>query len=143
MQNSPYLALHHVGIAVSDVAAATEMYRQRFGYTVASPVIHDPTQTAFVQFLRLPGETSFLELVAPDSPTSKLSAAVAKGGGLNHLCYSIIDIEAAIENLRSSGMVTICEPVAAVAFPGRKIAWMLGNDRVPVELVEAGEPGQL
>ena len=143
MQNSPFLALHHVGIAVSNVASATELYVRRFGYAIASPVIHDPTQTALVQFLKLPGETSFLELVAPDSPASKLSAVVAKGGGLNHLCYSVMDIDAAVDHLRSTGMVTICEPVAAVAFPGRKIAWMLGNDRVPVELVESGEPGQL
>jgi methylmalonyl-CoA/ethylmalonyl-CoA epimerase len=143
MQNSPSLALHHVGIAVADVATATTLYIQRLGYIVASPIIHDPAQTAFVQFLKLPGEASFLELVAPDSYASKLSAVVSKGGGLNHLCYSTKDIEAAVEHLRSTGMVTICEPVEAVAFPGRKIAWMLGTDRVPVELVEAGEPGQL
>jgi methylmalonyl-CoA/ethylmalonyl-CoA epimerase len=142
-QTLPPLSLHHVGIAVPDIATATALYTQRFGYTIASPVIHDPTQTAYVQFLRLPNETSFLEFVAPDSPTSKLSSVVARGGGLNHLCYSVTDIHATIEGLRSSGMVTLCEPVAAVAFPGRKIAWLLGTDRVPVELVEAGEPGQL
>jgi methylmalonyl-CoA/ethylmalonyl-CoA epimerase len=130
-------------MAVPDITAATELYTRRFGYTVASPIIHDPTQTAFVQFLRLPNESSFLEFVAPDSPTSKLSGVVAKGGGLNHLCYTVTDIYAAVEQLRSSGMITICEPVPAIAFPGRKIAWLLGTDRVPVELVEAGEPGQL
>jgi methylmalonyl-CoA/ethylmalonyl-CoA epimerase len=143
MQSPVPLSLHHVGIAVPDIAAATALYTHRFGYTIASPIIHDPKQTAFVQFLRLPSETSFLELVAPDSQASKLSSVVAKGGGLNHLCYSTTDIEASVEHLRSTGMVTICEPVAAVAFPRRRIAWLLGTDRVPVELVEAGEPGQL
>jgi methylmalonyl-CoA/ethylmalonyl-CoA epimerase len=143
MQKFQPMTLHHAGIAVAEIAPAVELYIQRFGYTVASPVIHDPTQTAHVQFLQLPGETSFLEFVAPDSPASKLASFVAKGGGLNHLCYSVTDIAATVEHLRSTGMVTLCEPVAAVAFPGRKIAWLLGTDRTPIELVEAGAPGQL
>ena len=76
-------------------------------------------------------------------PESKLAAAVNKGGGLNHLCYSVGDIEAAVTKLRDAGMITLCEPVDAVAFPGRRIAWLMGQDRIPVELVEKGELGQL
>ena len=49
-------ALHHVGIAVAEIGPATEVYVRRFGYTVESPVIHNPAQTAYVQFLRLPRE---------------------------------------------------------------------------------------
>jgi len=101
----------------------------RFGYTVESPVIHDPAQTAYVQFLRLPGKASF--------------QGAKKGGGPNHLCYSVGDIEAAVTKLRDAGMITLCEPVDAVAFPGRRIAWLMGQDRIPVELVEKGELGQL
>ena len=81
--------------------------------------------------------------IAPDGPGSKLAGVLRKGGGLNHLCYSVADIAAAVVELRATGLVTVCEPVAAVAFPGRRIAWLLGNDRVPVELVEAGQPGSL
>jgi methylmalonyl-CoA/ethylmalonyl-CoA epimerase len=40
--------------------------------------MHDAAQTAYVQFLRLPGETSFIEFVAPDGPQSKLAAAIKK-----------------------------------------------------------------
>jgi len=140
--NEP-LALHHVGIAVAEIGPATETYVRRFGYTVESPVIHDPAQTAYVQFLRLPGESSFVEFVAPDGPESKLAASIKKGGGLNHLCYSVGDIEAAVTQLRDAGMITLCEPIAAVAFPGRRIAWLMGQDRIPIELVEQGPPGQI
>jgi methylmalonyl-CoA/ethylmalonyl-CoA epimerase len=137
------LTVHHFGIAVPDIGPATNLYVQRFGYSVESPVIHDPLQTAYVQFLRLPGDHAYLEFVAPDSPQSKLAAFVKNGGGLNHICYGVVDIEAAVRELRATQMITLCEPVAAVAFPGRRIAWLLGRDRVPVELVEQGEPGQL
>ncbi len=137
------LTLHHVGVAVAHVETAATYYVENFGYALESPVIHDPRQTAYVQFLRLAGDSAFLELVAPDSPSSKLAAAVKKGGGLNHLCYRVSDIEAVVQELNVSGMFTLCEPVPAVAFPGRRIAWLLGSDRIPIELVEDGEPGKL
>jgi methylmalonyl-CoA/ethylmalonyl-CoA epimerase len=50
-------------------------------------VLHDRLQTAFVQFLKLAGDRTYLELVAPDGHESKLMNA-AKRGGLNHLCYA-------------------------------------------------------
>lgn len=136
-------ALHHIGIAVAEIAPATEAYTRMFGYVVESPVIHDPVQTAYVQFLRLPGGQSYLEFVAPDSPQSKLAAEAKRGSALNHMCYGVGDIYAAVAHLRDAGLVLLCEPVAAVAFPGRKIAWLMGRDRVPVELLERGEPGQI
>jgi methylmalonyl-CoA/ethylmalonyl-CoA epimerase len=137
------MTLHHFGISVAKIETALELYVDRFGYLVQSPIIHDPRQTAFVQFLRLPGDSAFLELVAPDGPESKLAAAVKQGGGLHHLCYSVSDIESATQELRSKQMAVLCEPVPAVAFPGRKIAWLMGRDRLPIELVEGGVPGQL
>ena len=124
-------------------APATEAYTRIFGYVVESPVIHDPVQTAYVQFLRLPGGQSYLEFVAPDSPQSKLAAEAKRGSALNHMCYGVGDIYAAVAHLRDAGLVLLCEPVSGVAFPGRKIAWLMGRGRVPVELLERGEPGQI
>jgi len=132
-------SLHHVGYAVSIVEPITELYVKRLGYEVCTPVVHDPTQTAYVQFLRLPGDRTFLELVAPDGPDSKLSRAVRKGGGLNHLCYAVDDIEAATDKLRKAGMMILSMPVPSVAFKGRRISWLLGEDPLPIELVERGE----
>jgi methylmalonyl-CoA/ethylmalonyl-CoA epimerase len=68
-----------------------------------------------------------------------LSNALRKGGGLNHLCYATNDIETACRLLRAEQMILLQAPVAAVAFPGRRIAWLMGGDRTPIELVEAGE----
>lgn len=98
-------ALHHIGIAVAEIAPATEAYTRMFGYVVESPVIHDPVQTAYVQFLRLPGGQSYLEFVAPDSPQSKLAAEAKRGSALNHMCYGVGDIYAAVAHLRDAGLV--------------------------------------
>jgi catechol 2,3-dioxygenase-like lactoylglutathione lyase family enzyme len=135
------LELHHVGIVVRDVAESCALYVRRFGYEVKSPVIHEPTQTAHVQFLRLPGDRTFLELVAPDGPQSRLAGALAKGGGLNHVCYAVGDIEGACRELRSDGMFLVHAPVPAVSFQGRRIAWLMGRDKLLVELVERGPDG--
>jgi methylmalonyl-CoA/ethylmalonyl-CoA epimerase len=137
------LTLHHVGYAVAEIEPIAKAYVERYGYQVATPIIHDPVQTAFVQFLRLAGDSAYLEFVAPDSPTSKLAKAVTKGGSLNHLCYSVDDIELATNQLYETGMVVLTLPVPAVAFNGRRISWLMGRDRLPVELVERGAAGDL
>jgi methylmalonyl-CoA/ethylmalonyl-CoA epimerase len=137
------LSLHHVGLAVADLESASKRYVALYGYELCSTVIHDPVQTARVQFLRLPGDVSFLELVAPDGPHSKLTGSIGRGGGLNHLCYATDDIDQSFAELQVLDLMPLCAPVAAAAFPARRIAWLCGADRVPIELVERGPPGQL
>ena len=137
------LKLHHVGVVVEDIAQACGDYVQRLGYEVKSEILHDPIQTARVQFLRLPTDSVYLELVSPDGPSSKLANALKNGGGLNHICYATADIDSACQLLRSQGMFLLRRPVSAVAFSGRRIAWFMGKDRTPVELVEMGPPDQL
>lgn len=137
------LTLHHIGVVVKDIPRAAAGYIETYGYEVKSAVIHDPQQTAHVQFLQLPGDAVYLELVAPDREASKLTNALKKGGGLNHVCYSTADIEAACRDLRGRGLFVLQPPVPAVAFDGRRIAWLMGPDGVPVELVERGPAGSL
>jgi methylmalonyl-CoA/ethylmalonyl-CoA epimerase len=137
------LRLHHVGIAVSSIEEHAQNYVRRFGYVVESEIIHDPVQTAFVQFLRLPGDDAYVEFVAPDGPESKLTAAVERGGGLNHLCYVVADIEQACRDLRKNGLTMVQRPTPATAFAPRRIAWFLGRERALFELVEQGPPGEL
>ena len=130
------LRLHHVGYATAEIAPMVETYIQRFGYERSTDVIHDPRQTALVQFLKLPGGTTYLEFVTPDGPRSKLTSVVKRGGGLNHLCYSAGVMEEAIQHLEANGMKLFSDPKPAVAFAGRRICWLLGADQLPVELVE-------
>lgn len=134
------LTLHHVGVLVPDIPAAVEQYVTRFGYRIASDIIHDPVQTAHVQFLAGADSAAYIELITPDGPVSKLSNALKKGGGLNHLCYLSAAIDEDCRRLRASGMFLLQSPVEAQAFPGRRIAWLMGRDGIPVELVEPG-PG--
>ena len=130
------LRLHHVGYAAREIAPVAQMYVARFGYEYITPEIHDPIQTARVQFLKLAGDSVYLEFVAPDGPQSKLTDAVKRRGALNHLCYSTGRLEDAVQHLEEGGMRLISELSPGVAFQGRRICWLLGEEMVPVELVE-------
>ncbi len=135
--------LHHVGYAVKEIGPAAKIYIDRYGYEEITSIIHDPVQTAFVQFLRLPGDSSYLEFVAPDGPDSKLADTALRGSVLNHLCYVVDDIEQATNHLFEKGMLVLSLPRVSVAFKGRRISWLAGKDRLPIELVERGAPGEL
>ncbi len=133
------LKLHHVGHLVKDIKAASRSLTQEYGYEIESKVIEDQVQTAFVQFLRLPKSSSWLELVSPNGENSKLSAALKRGGGLHHLCYEVENIDQACTELRNRKLALLSKPVPAVAFGGRRIAWLIDSTRLLTELVEAGD----
>lgn len=137
------LSLHHVGVLVKDITSATDNYIQCLGYHICSEIIHDLRQTALVRFLRQQDDHPYLELISPDGPNSLLTNALKKGGGVHHLCYSTADIEKSLETMGSSGFMRLQAPVPAVAFGGRRIAWMMNRDQLLVELVEQGPAGTL
>jgi len=136
-------AFHHVGYAVKNIETVSTIYVRRFGYAARTPIIHDRLQTALVQFLSFPGDHVYLEFVSPDGSESRLTNAVRKGGGLNHLCYIADNLEEAIDWLVQGDMMLISPPQPAVAFAGRRICWLAGEDMLPIELVERSDSGDL
>lgn len=136
MATKPRMVLHHVGYAVRNIEPIVDEYVARFAYELVTGIIHDPTQTALVQFVQLPGDPSYLEFVAPDGLESKLTQAVSRRRPLNHLCYATTGLESTVEHLEEQGMKLISALSPGVAFAGRRICWLLGEDNVPIELVE-------
>jgi methylmalonyl-CoA/ethylmalonyl-CoA epimerase len=126
-----------MGYLVPDIETATVEFVERFGYHIESDTIEDPIQTAYVRFLRLPGAQQWLELISPNSPESKLSNALRKKTLWHHTCYEVNDIIAACSSLSAKGMLVVGNPVPAVAFPDRSIAWLMDRQGMLVELLEA------
>ena len=120
--------LRHIGYLVRDLSEAS-IFRDRFGYVIEGDIVEDPVQTAYIQMIRQPGSASVIELVVPMGPESKLTRALAKGGGLHHLCYEVDDMSRACDHLRDQGMLALSDPVPAVAFDGRWIAWFMDRGR--------------
>jgi methylmalonyl-CoA/ethylmalonyl-CoA epimerase len=132
-----FMKFSHVGIAVSNIDQAVAAYGRIFGYTVRSGPFFDPIQKASVCFMAAGQDGDVpVELVAPAGDDSPVSKFLEKGIGTYHLCYEVDDIGEALKHVRSQGCVVVSEPVPAVAFAGRRIAWFYTPTRQLTELVE-------
>jgi methylmalonyl-CoA/ethylmalonyl-CoA epimerase len=134
--------LLHVGVAVPSLQPATESLAALFGYKVVAGPFDDPMQKVAVNFLSTSAsDVAEIELIAPLGDDSPIRAMLAKGGGGYHLCFETQDIEAALAHAEGNGCVVIARPVPAVAFEGRRIAWIYTPARQLFELVEAKRAG--
>lgn len=131
------MRLHHLGFVVRDIAATLPGFAKSMAATWDSEIFADPQQRVKVAFLTTrPGDPQ-LELIEPagdDSPV--LRFLNEKGGGLHHACYEVADLEQELRDFKSRGGVIAKRPKPAVAFHGRRIAWVLTAERFLVELLE-------
>jgi methylmalonyl-CoA/ethylmalonyl-CoA epimerase len=131
--------LRHVGVAVPTLGPTTDALSTLFGYKVVSGPFDDPIQKVSVNFLTTSdNDVAEIELIAPLSEDSPITSMLAKGGGAAyHLCFETSDIEQAVAHAKSNGCIVVSPPVPAVAFNGRRIAWIYTRSRQLFELVEA------
>ncbi|MFZ0793673.1 MAG: VOC family protein, partial [Candidatus Korobacteraceae bacterium] len=59
-----------------------------------------------------------------------------RGGGLHHVCYEVADLEEKLIEFRSRGALIVKRPKPAVAFGGRRIAWVITSEKLLIELLE-------
>lgn len=133
--------LLHVGVAVPSLDSAAKSLADLFGYRVISGPFDDPIQKVTVNFLSHgENDVAEIELIAPLSDDSPIKSMLAKGsGGAYHLCFGTTDIEAALRHAKSNGCIIVSGPVPAVAFDGRRIAWLYTPSRQLFELVETAK----
>jgi methylmalonyl-CoA/ethylmalonyl-CoA epimerase len=131
--------LRHVGVAVPSLGPATETLSALFGYRVVSGPFDDPIQKVSVNFLTTSDkDAAEIELIAPLSEDSPITSMLAKsGGGAYHLCFETSDIDQALVHAKNNGCMIVSPAVPAVAFGGRRIAWIYTRSRQLFELVEA------
>jgi methylmalonyl-CoA/ethylmalonyl-CoA epimerase len=131
------LRLHHVGFVVSSIQASMPGFARSMAASACSECFEDPLQKAKVAFLTArPGDAQ-IELVEPlgeDSPVRRFLQQT--GGGLHHLCYEVADLEKELADFRSRGAIIAKRPKPAVAFGGRRIAWVITAEKLLVELLE-------
>jgi methylmalonyl-CoA/ethylmalonyl-CoA epimerase len=131
--------LRHVGVAVPSLGPATEALSTLFGYRVISGPFDDPIQKVSVNFLtQSENDVAEIELIAPLGENSPITSMLAKGnGGAYHLCFETTDIEQALVHAKNNGCIIVSPAVPAVAFNGRRIAWIYTRSKQLFELVEA------
>jgi methylmalonyl-CoA/ethylmalonyl-CoA epimerase len=137
MESVAPLFLHHVGFVVADIQAGMDAFAASLGATWDGAIFQDPLQKVKVAFLTTRAGDAQIELVAPDGPDSPvLRFFNENGGGLHHVCYEVDDLEGQMSAMKSRGALIMRRPKPAVAFEGRRIAWMLTREKLLVELLE-------
>jgi methylmalonyl-CoA/ethylmalonyl-CoA epimerase len=135
--------LLHVGVAVPSLDPTTTLLSTLFGYRVVSGPFEDPIQKVSVNFLTTSNtDIAEIELIAPLSDDSPIRSILAKDGGTAyHFCFETSNIDEALAHAAKNGCIIVSRPVPAVAFQGRRIAWIYTPSRQLFELVES-KPAQ-
>jgi methylmalonyl-CoA/ethylmalonyl-CoA epimerase len=94
--------LNHVAIAVTDLEAAAQVYRESLGADVSAP-LPLPEHGVTVVFVTLPNTK--IELLEPLGEGSPIRPFLDRNpnGGMHHVCYEVDDIRAARDRLAESG----------------------------------------
>ncbi|MGA9966031.1 MAG: VOC family protein [Terriglobales bacterium] len=129
--------LHHIGFVISSIREEIEGFTSSVGATWNGEIFDDPLQQVRVTFLQpaSAGEAA-IELVEPKVDISPVSRFLERGGGLHHLCYEVDDLEEALKLARTRGGLLVKQPLPAVAFKGRRIAWVVTRNRLVIEYLE-------
>ena len=129
--------LHHLGFVVKSISDVAEEFAASISAHWDGEITHDPIQRVRVSFFEpVDYRNPVFELVEPAGDDSPVSNFLKKGGGLHHVCYEIDDLEQGLQEARRAGLMTVALPAPAVAFGGRRIAWICSKRRLLVELLE-------
>lgn len=130
-------SFHHMGFVVPSIDNSVQGFVQALEAEWDGKIFHDPNQVVRVTFLhsKIPG-SPVLELVEPAGEKSPVIPFLKRGGGLHHLCYEVDDLEAQLQVSRTQGGITVRPPLPAVAFAGRRIAWVYTKNKLLLEYLE-------
>ncbi|WP_299484028.1 methylmalonyl-CoA epimerase [uncultured Roseibium sp.] len=119
--------LNHVAIAVSDIAAATAVYRDTLGAEVSAKE-EQPDHGVSTVFINLPNtKIELLEPLGDDSPIAKFLEK-NPSGGIHHLCYEVDDIIAARDKLVAEGARVLGNGEPKIGAHGKPVLFLHPKD---------------
>lgn len=124
---------HHIGVACRDLEKEAQALRL-VGYEIEGQRFLDPLQKIHGCFLVGPGPR--MELLAPVDDSSPVMSWLNKDIKMYHQAYEVESMEAALGTLTAQQAVVVSRPKPAIAFGGRKVAFLMFPNRLLVELIE-------
>jgi methylmalonyl-CoA/ethylmalonyl-CoA epimerase len=119
--------LNHVAIAVRDIAAAAQVYRDTLGAEVSAAVTQ-PDHGVTTVFITLPNtKIELLEPLGEDSPITKFLER-NPDGGIHHICYEVDDILAARDQLKSQGARVLGDGNPKIGAHGKPVLFLHPKD---------------
>lgn len=133
------MIFHHVGIFTSDLNIGRVKLSSILPIESVSEPIEDPGLNVQVQFCTDSSGICY-ELVAPLGENNPVSGILLSGKAIiNHVAYTVIDIDKASKNLRESGCMPLGRARPALAFDNRRVIFFMSPLRFIIELIEAPE----
>ncbi len=119
--------LNHVAIAVPDLAAAANVYRETLGAVVGPPQ-PEPVHGVTVIFIELPNTK--IELLHPLGNDSPIQGFLDKNpaGGIHHICYEVPDILAARDKLLATGARVLGSGEPKIGAHGKPVLFLHPKD---------------
>lgn len=119
--------LNHVAIAVPDLAAAMAQYQGALGADVGAAQ-DVPDHGVTVAFITLPN--CMIELLTPLGDGSPIAGFLDRNpaGGIHHLCYEVVDILAARDQLLASGARVLGGGVPKIGAHGKPVLFVHPKD---------------
>lgn len=121
---------HHVAMIVSDYTASKRFYTETLGFAVIAETFR-AERDSWKLDLRVPGGAQ-IELFSFPNPPKRPSTPEAQG--LRHLAFRVPDLDIAIEQLESRGVVL--ESVRVDLLTGARFTFFADPDGLPLELYE-------
>ena len=119
--------LNHVAIAVPDLQAAANQYRNTLGADVGAPQ-DEPDHGVTVVFINLPNTK--IELLYPLGEDSPIQGFLDKNpaGGIHHICYEVDDILAARDKLTADGARVLGTGEPKIGAHGKPVLFLHPKD---------------
>ena len=119
--------LNHVAIAVPDLAAAADQYRNTLGAKVGAPQ-DEPDHGVTVVFIELPNTK--IELLYPLGENSPIKGFLDKNpsGGIHHMCFEVEDILAARDTLKAQGARILGNGEPKIGAHGKPVLFLHPKD---------------
>lgn len=134
------MKVNHVAMVVSSIDEFLRTNEVLYGEFTRGPLIVNERQDVREQFIT-DGKV-VLELLEPMSDASPVKAFLKRnrGGGLVHVALDVDRLDAALERVQRAGGKVVVEPVPDVAFPQRRIAFVMLNGML-TEFIESKQQG--
>lgn len=113
------MKFHHIGIACRDIRKYREFLGQLFTVSRESEIVTDSEQDASVCMIELENGLK-LELIQG----AKVEQVIRKGVTFYHLCFSVSNIDATVQELAARNCLVVREPAPAVLFGGKRVAFL-------------------